>query len=97
MIEAGIAAIAICLPPLRGLIVKESLGSMVASVRSVISLSSLRPASKEETRTDPYTSIHGTGSRTTQTTIIKEERPSLPQLPDTIHVEKNFSQSDSVV
>ena len=43
MLEAGLALIACCLPTLNALLIQKSVDSIVRSVRSAISLGSLRP------------------------------------------------------
>jgi hypothetical protein len=50
MIEAGIAVIAICLPTLKPLVVPGTVNSLVASVRSMVSLESLRVRASGNTR-----------------------------------------------
>ena len=50
MIEAGIALIACCLPVLKPLVADRGLGSVVASVRSVISLPSIRSQGSQKPR-----------------------------------------------
>lgn len=68
MLEAGTAVIAICLPTLKPLVVPRSVNSLVASVRSVVSLESLRARSSgspknargAESSTKDASSIEGT-------------------------------------
>ena len=64
MVEAGLAIIASCLPTLQALVAKDSIQSMVASIRSAISLQSLRSHSsrgskKSRTGRPPYSGVDG--------------------------------------
>ena len=64
MIEAGLAIIASCLPTLQTLVAKDSIQSMVASIRSAISLESLRSHSSRGSKKSrmgrrPYLGVDG--------------------------------------
>jgi len=55
MIEAGIALIACCLPTLKPLVIGRRLSSVIASVRGVISLPSVRSQGSRNSKSWPTT------------------------------------------
>ena len=65
MLEAGLSLIATCLPILRPLFAKQSLQSVIATVRNVISLDTLRSRNSQTFKQcgAPYTEIRANPSR----------------------------------
>jgi len=84
-LEAGLALIAACLPSMSYLFTKRSIGSIVASVRSAISLESFRSqvsrGSKQGSKLDdgtklPYSKVGEHGSSTSQADMVPQMVPS---------------------
>ncbi len=107
MIEAGLAIIAACLPTLQFLIRKVSLDSVVSSVRSALSLHSMRSQQPESRPMGPYTSIQAGGEVASITPIVGESNPSdvlvtgsmdgPPAQGNGIYITKQVSQHNSMV
>ena len=97
MIEAGLAIIATCLPTLQALFVRSSLQSMVASVRSIISLQSMRSHSSRGSKRSHV----GVDTQAEDTIALRDidENPSLRE-PDSVHLEPKaarYDRNDSAV
>ena len=107
MIEAGLAVIAACLPTLQFLIRKVSLDGMISSVRSALSLQSMRSQQIESRPMGPYTNMRADSEVTSTAPIMGEGNPSDVLIlgsvdgplakGDGIYVMKNLSQRHDMV
>lgn len=107
MIEAGLAIIAACLPTLQFLVRKVSLDSIVNSVRSALSLQSMRSQRPESRPMGPYTNIQADSEVASTAPIVGESNTSdvlvmgnvdgLPAKENGIYVTKQVSQHNSIV
>ena len=113
MLEAGLALIACCQPTLQALIARESLNSMVASVRNMVSLQSFRSTESQKSRTygQTLTAVHTNDSSASHAHALhKEEAGSVETyamhdrdatipvvLPGEIRVWKDVTQIDDMV
>ena len=103
MIECGLAIIATCLPVLRHFIADISLESVINSVRSVISLRSMR-SSAQDNATTPGTYINlaeGESMRSQAAMVRTEHRRNTRYDEETGHggieIKKELSQHSSIL
>ncbi|KAK4692511.1 hypothetical protein P7C71_g4716, partial [Lecanoromycetidae sp. Uapishka_2] len=82
MLEAGISLIATNLPSLNFLLSKKSLQSMIASVRSQISLGSIR--SHESKKSQPYSKMGEHGSMSSHAPAVPAYNTSFNTEPKTV-------------
>lgn len=107
MIEAGLAIIAACLPTLQFLVRKVSIDSMVNSVRSALSLRSMRSQQPESRPMGPYTNIQADSEVASSAPIAGGSNPSdllvmgnvdgPPAKENGLYIIKQLSQHNSMV
>ncbi|KAL8832008.1 MAG: hypothetical protein Q9191_000537 [Dirinaria sp. TL-2023a] len=110
MLEAGISIIATNLPSLHFLVTKKSVRSIVASLRSQLSLGSNASSRSKSRRRTPYYEMKANNSSASQapalhpdsgmvdTSVTHDTEPMpIPQEPDRIHVKSDIRQHDEMV
>ena len=110
MLEAGLSLIAGCLPPVYSIFAKNSLQSIIASIRSAISLHSI-PSDRSRGSKKPYENMENSSTVSHEQPLKRQvdnlnhiysayemdDVPPVPAQDREIHVKSDLAQSEQMV